>query len=172
MHIRDHRKQSHAHFGPFLPNGTIILLLFQAAIYSSQAKSSVSLSAQSLLGYSGSISVDIKAFNEQVPHDASFGSFEYRVNSGSTIVKTGQGHYRIENNDPRSPIPTRHISLSNITTALDPRLWTQLPESDLTYTSLRIDAKLRNFQRALNEYPIWSRAPASVGTLQCLSKCM
>ena len=103
-------------------------------------------------------------FKEQASHNTDFGSYKYQVNSGSTIVKTGQGHYQIKSNDDRAPIPI-HMVLKDITLALDPRLWTHLPERDQTYESLTVAGKLRNLIQALTEYPAWSRAPTSVGML-------
>ena len=119
----------------------------------------------SYAGYSGSLSVDINSFNEQVSSSATFQSHLYNVNSGSTIVKTSSGHYEIMANDPKAPVPIL-MTLESITTALDPRLWTSLPESDQTYTSLNITARLSNLEQALRGYPVWSRASASSGAFK------
>ena len=119
----------------------------------------------SYAGYGGSLSVDINSFNEQVSSSATFQSHLYNVNSGSTIVKTSSGHYEIMANDPKAPVPIL-MTLESITTALDPRLWTSLPESGHTYTSLNIVAKLSNLERALRRYPSWSGASMGSGALE------
>lgn len=121
------------------------------------------------MGYDGSLSVDVNTFNQEASQSTKFGSIQRGVNSGSKIVKNSQGQYHIDDNNQRPPIPV-HMSVRPITTALDQRLWTQLPESSQTYTSLGIATKLRNLKRALSQYAAWTRAPTSSGKLkQCMS---
>ena len=115
-------------------------------------------------GFGGSLSVDVNTFNQHVSHSAIFGSEQRGVNSGSKIIYS-HGQYQIDDNNQRPPIPI-HISIKPITTALDQqRLWTQLPETSQTYTSLGISTKLHNLKRALSQYATWSRASTSSGML-------
>ena len=128
----------------------------------SQVKSSVS-GGGSYLGFSGSFSVDVNTFNQHVSDSARFGSEQRGVSSGSKIIKS-QGQYQIDDNNQRPPIPIR-MSVIPIPTALDQRLWTELPETGHTYTSLGVSTKLHNLERALRQYPTWSGAPTSSGML-------
>ena len=116
------------------------------------------------MGYHGSFSVNVNTFNQHASHSTRFGSEQRGANSGSKIIYS-QGHYQIDDNNQRPPIPI-HISIKPITTALDRRLWTQLPETSQTYTSLCISSKLRNLKTALRRYPTLSRAPTSSGMLK------
>ena len=123
--------------------------------------SSVSVGG-SYKGFRGSRRVDIKTFNSRVSKRAQFSKFQYTVNSGSTIQKTTQGFYRVPANDAKPPIPIA-MKLRSIILALDPRLWTVLPQKGQTYASLNISRKRRNLERALKGYPAFSRAPRSSG---------
>ena len=125
-------------------------------------KSSVAVGA-SYMGFGGSLSVDVNTFNQYVSDSATFGSEQRGVNSGSKIIYS-QGQYQIDDNNQRPPIPI-HMSVIPITTALDQRLWTELPETSQTYTSLGVSTKLQNLKRALSQYPTWSGAPTSSGML-------
>ena len=84
------------------------------------------------------------------------------MNSGSTISKTKRGYYQVPTNDAKPPIPIA-IKLRSIVLALDPRLWTVLPERGQTYASMGIARKRRNFERALREYPSFYKASRSSG---------
>ena len=106
--------------------------------------------------------MDINSFNSHVSKSSSFSGFQYTVNSGSTIVKTSGGFYEVPANDAKPPIPIA-MKLRSIILALDPRLWTALPENGQTYATLNIARKKRNLERALTDYPRASRALTSDG---------
>ena len=125
-------------------------------IHNSQVQASVSAGG-SYGGYSGSFSLDINKFNEQVSQSAEFGSNERTIASGARIVKEGD-HYRIAADNTAAPIPisVRLVALSD---AFDAHLWTATPEG-IAYSSLNIGQKLENFERAISEYPASSNAIA------------
>ena len=123
-------------------------------------KTSTSASASgSYLGYSTSLKVDVDTFNEESSHTTTFGSLTSTVASGSTIEKVDDV-WHIQLDDTSAAVPI-HMTIRPITDALDPRLWTALPDGNETYNSLGIGTKLDNLIIALAEYPIACNAQES-----------
>lgn len=90
-----------------------------------------------------------------------FASSLYTIASGLQIEERN-GHYYTSNSQSRAPAPIK-ISIATIDTALDSRLWTRLPETRTSYSSLQIEQKKQSLQDVLEAYPNLTGAQRASG---------